>query len=71
MLKSSLSLSESRKQYFILVLVAGCLIGVVGFGPRSALGLFLPPMSGFMLAVPQFTIFPTSVICDATSGTIS
>jgi MFS family permease len=45
MSKSSLSLSESRKQYFILVLVAGCLIGVVGFGPRSALGLFLPPMS--------------------------
>ena len=45
MSKPSLSLSESRKQYFILVLVAGCLIGVVGFGPRSALGLFLPPMS--------------------------
>jgi MFS family permease len=45
MSKSSLSLSEARKQYFILVLVAGCLIGVVGFGPRSALGLFLPPMS--------------------------
>ncbi len=45
MSKSSLSLSDSRKQYFILVLVAGCLIGVVGFGPRSALGLFLPPMS--------------------------
>ncbi len=45
MSKSSLSLSESRKQYFILVLVAGCLIGVVGFGPRSALGLFLSPMS--------------------------
>ncbi len=45
MSKPSLSLSESRKQYFILVLVAGCLIGVIGFGPRSALGLFLPPMS--------------------------
>ena len=45
MSKPSLSLSESHKQYFILVLVAGCLIGVVGFGPRSALGLFLPPMS--------------------------
>ena len=45
MSKPSLSLSDSRKQYFILVLVAGCLIGVVGFGPRSALGLFLPPMS--------------------------
>ena len=37
--------TDARRQYFILVLVAGCLIGVVGFGPRSALGLFLPPMS--------------------------
>ena len=42
---SSPSLSASRRQFIILVLVAGCLIGVVGFGPRSALGLFLPPMS--------------------------
>jgi MFS family permease len=39
------TLSDSRRQFFLLVLVAGCLIGVVGFGPRSSLGLFLPPMS--------------------------
>jgi MFS family permease len=26
-------------------LICGCLIGVVGFGPRAALGLFLTPMS--------------------------
>ena len=39
------STTDARRQFFILVLVAGCLIGVVGFGPRSALGLFLPPMS--------------------------
>lgn len=45
MSKSSLSFSESQQRYFIIVLVAGCLIGVVGFGARSALGLFLPPMS--------------------------
>ena len=45
MSSSSLSLSASRRQFFILVLVAGFLISMVGFGPRSALGLFLPPMS--------------------------
>jgi MFS family permease len=27
------------------ILVCGCLIGAVGFGPRAALGLFLTPMS--------------------------
>ena len=42
---SSLTLSASRKQFYILVLVAGCLIGVIGFGPRAAQGLFLTPMS--------------------------
>jgi MFS family permease len=29
----------------MVVLVCGCLIGAVGFGPRAALGLFLTPMS--------------------------
>jgi MFS family permease len=29
----------------LLVIVAGCLIATVGFGPRSALGLFLEPMT--------------------------
>jgi MFS family permease len=28
-----------------VILLCGCLIGVLGFGPRSALGLFLTPMS--------------------------
>jgi len=28
-----------------VILLCGCLIGVIGFGPRSALGLFLTPMS--------------------------
>ena len=28
-----------------IVLIAGCLVGAIGFGPRSALGLFLNPMS--------------------------
>jgi MFS family permease len=28
-----------------VILVCGCLIGAIGFGPRAALGLFLTPMS--------------------------
>ena len=28
-----------------VILLCGCLIGTIGFGPRSALGLFLTPMS--------------------------
>ena len=28
-----------------VILLCGCLIGAVGFGPRSALGLFLTPIS--------------------------
>jgi len=28
-----------------VVVVCGCLIAMIGFGPRSALGLFLTPMS--------------------------
>jgi MFS family permease len=30
----------------LVILVCGCLIGTIGFGPRAALGLFLTPMSG-------------------------
>src|SRR5690242_13459141 len=29
----------------VVILACGCLIGTLGFGPRSALGLFLTPMS--------------------------
>src|SRR3974390_997355 len=28
-----------------VILICGCLIGTIGYGPRSALGLFLTPMS--------------------------
>ena len=28
-----------------MILICGCLIGTIGFGPRSALGFFLTPMS--------------------------
>ena len=29
----------------LVILICGCLIGAIGFGPRAALGLFLTPMS--------------------------
>jgi MFS family permease len=29
----------------IVILMCGCLIGVLGFGPRSSFGFFLAPMS--------------------------
>ncbi len=29
----------------LVILICGCLIGALGFGPRAALGLFLTPMS--------------------------
>ena len=29
----------------LVIMVCGCLIGVIGYGPRAALGLFLTPMS--------------------------
>ncbi len=29
----------------LVILICGCLIGVLGYGPRAALGLFLTPMS--------------------------
>jgi MFS family permease len=48
----------------LVILVCGCLIGAIGFGPRAALGLFLTPMSqtygwgrdvfGFALAIQVF-----------------
>src|SRR5437762_12118825 len=29
----------------LVIIVCGCLIALIGFGPRSAFGLFLTPMS--------------------------
>jgi MFS family permease len=37
--------SAHTSQFVLIVLIAGCAIGVLGFGPRAALGLFLAPMS--------------------------
>jgi MFS family permease len=34
-----------RTYYIALILLAGCTISVLGFGPRAALGLFLSPIS--------------------------
>jgi MFS family permease len=39
------SQSSARTNFILLILVAGCLIAALGFGPRAALGLFLSPMS--------------------------
>ena len=42
---ASSSQSAARTNLILLILVAGCTIGALGFGPRAALGLFLSPMS--------------------------
>jgi MFS family permease len=39
------SQSSARTNFILLILVAGCMIAALGFGPRAALGLFLSPMS--------------------------
>ncbi|MCC6948166.1 MAG: MFS transporter [Bradyrhizobiaceae bacterium] len=36
--------TAAGSQFVVIILVAGCAIGVLSFGPRAALGLFLPPM---------------------------
>ena len=38
-------LKRAAWQSIPLIIVCGCLIGMLGFGPRSTLGLFLTPMS--------------------------
>ena len=45
-----MSLSSSVSKFMtwrtpVVILVCGCLVSAIGFGPRSALGLFLTPMS--------------------------
>jgi MFS family permease len=39
------TLASARSTYILLVLVAGCAIASLGFGPRASLGLFLSPMT--------------------------
>jgi len=39
------SLASPRSQYILIILIAGCAIASLGFGPRAALGLFLSPMT--------------------------
>jgi len=39
------SATVSRWRTPLVILICGCLIGALGFGPRAALGLFLTPMS--------------------------
>jgi hypothetical protein len=37
--------ASQRSQYIFIVLIAGCAIAALSFGPRASLGLFLSPMS--------------------------
>jgi MFS family permease len=39
------SLASPRSQFILVLLIAGCSIAALSFGPRAALGLFLSPMS--------------------------
>jgi MFS family permease len=41
----SSSSGVARVHFVLLILIAGCTISALGFGPRAALGLFLSPMS--------------------------
>jgi len=41
----SSGLASPRSQFILVVLIAGCSIAALSFGPRAALGLFLSPMS--------------------------
>lgn len=45
MTNTTLSQSAARTQFIVLILIAGCAIGALNFGPRAALGLFLTPMT--------------------------
>jgi MFS family permease len=42
---STANLASPRSQYILIVLIAGCAIAALSFGPRASLGLFLSPMS--------------------------
>lgn len=44
-MSNTASAASSRSTYILLVLVAGCAIASLGFGPRASLGLFLSPMT--------------------------
>jgi MFS family permease len=40
-----MNLQRAAWQSIPLIIVCGCLIATLGFGPRSTVGFFLPPMS--------------------------
>jgi MFS family permease len=42
---SSRSTHSAANQFFIFILIAGCMVSALGFGPRASLGLFLTPMT--------------------------
>ncbi len=45
MSQASLSSSRSIRPNVPLIIICGCLIALLSFGPRSTLGLFLLPMT--------------------------
>src|SRR5690606_36570956 len=53
----------------LVILICGCLIGVIGFGPRSTMGFFMTPISqtnGWGREIFSFAIALQSLIWGAT-----
>jgi MFS family permease len=46
MSQTTSTLASRSSQIILVILIAGCSIAALSFGPRAALGLFLSPMSG-------------------------
>jgi MFS family permease len=45
MSQTTSTLASPRSQIILVILIAGCSVAALSFGPRAALGLFLSPMS--------------------------
>ncbi|MEO0635693.1 MAG: MFS transporter [Pseudomonadota bacterium] len=59
---------SSHNLYLIAVVVCGCLIGTLTFGPRSAMGLFLTPMTdanGWSREIFAFSIAVQNLVWGA------
>ena len=45
MSQTTSTLASPRSQIVLVILIAGCAVAALSFGPRASLGLFLSPMS--------------------------
>ena len=45
MSQTTSTLASPRSQIILVILIAGCAVAALSFGPRASLGLFLSPMS--------------------------